>query len=157
MPVDSQNRLKTLAFLIGDWTGAGEGFGHTSQVEHAYRFVLQQHFIQGKTKSVARDDDGNVIEVHEDLGMFSYDPDRKAIVLREFHSEGYVNVYVMEEVKEFAKQLVFTSEKTEGAGGLLARLRYDVLSADTYMVALDLAKPGEDFRECQVVTMKRVP
>jgi hypothetical protein len=62
----------------------------------------------------------------------------------------------MEEVEEPTVQLVFTSEKTEGAGGLLARLRYDLLSDDDYVVALDLAKPGEDFRECQVATMKRV-
>jgi hypothetical protein len=156
MSMDRQNELDRLGFLIGSWTGVGEGFGHTSQVEHTYRLVLQNRFIQGETKSVARDDAGTIIEVHEDLGMFSFDPDRKAIVLREFHSEGYVNVYVMEDVEEPTVQLVFTSEKTEGAGGLLARLRYDLLSDDDYVVALDLAKPGEDFRECQVATMKRV-
>lgn len=29
-------------------------------------------------------------KVHEDLGIFSYDENRARIVLREFHSEGFV-------------------------------------------------------------------
>ena len=59
----------------------------------------------------------------------------------------------MEEVGEPDKRLVFTSEKTERAGGLKARLRYDFLSDDAFTVCLDLAKPGDEFRECQVDKM----
>jgi hypothetical protein len=32
-------------------------------------------------------------EVHEDIGLISYDRGRKAFVLRQFHKEGFVNTY----------------------------------------------------------------
>jgi hypothetical protein len=157
MSENEQDGLERIAFLIGKWTGEGEGFGQTSQVEHSYRYVLQNRFIESKTKSIVSDDDESILEVHEDLGMFSYDTEREAIVLRQFHSEGYVNVYTMDDPSEHAGGIVFTSDKTEGAGGLLARLRYDLESTGSYTVSLDLANPGQDFRECQVVRMRRVP
>jgi hypothetical protein len=59
---------------------------------------------------VAKSADGGIEEVHEDWGKFSYDPDRDAIALRGFFSEGYVNVYLMEEVAEPGNHLEFTSE-----------------------------------------------
>ena len=62
----------------------------------------------------------------------------------------------LEEVTEPGNLLVFTSEKTEGAGGLRARLRYEFLSESVCKLALDLARPGEEFRECQLVEMTRV-
>jgi hypothetical protein len=78
--------------------------------------VLDSRFIRSKTRSVAKSADGEIEEAHEGWGMFSYDPDRDALAFREFFSEGYVNVYLMEEVAEPGNHLVFTSEKTEGAG-----------------------------------------
>ena len=35
-------------------------------------------------------------EIHEDLGLLSYDEAREIYVLREFHVEGYMNQYVVE-------------------------------------------------------------
>jgi len=32
-------------------------------------------------------------EVHEHAGMFSYDKQRKLLMLRQFHIEGFVNTY----------------------------------------------------------------
>lgn len=152
---EKKTGLKRLEFLLGRWSGDGEGFGHKSKVENSYEYVLQGKFIQSRSHSVARDDDGNLIEVHEDIGMFSYDPDRDAIILREFYTEGYVNIYVAEEVGDSGGSLTFTSEKTEGAGGLGARLRLNLISEDEYVMFLDLARPGEEFRECQVIRMRR--
>jgi len=148
-----ENKLDALGMLIGSWTGEGRGYGNVSRVENSFEYVLQGHFIRNRTQSVAHDSDGEFVELHEDWGMFSYDPDRDSIVLREFYSEDYVNICLMEEVGEPDKRLVFTSEKTERAGGLKARLRYDFLSDDAFTVCLDLAKPGDEFRECQVDKM----
>lgn len=156
MTNEKQGKLIALEFLIGSWKGKGRGFGNESEVENSFEYVLDSQFIRSKTRSVAKRLDGEIEEVHEDWGMFSYDPERDAIVLREFYSEGYVNVYLMEEVDEPGNLLVFTSEKTEGTGGLRARLRYQLLSESVCKVALDLARPGEEFRQCQLVEMTRV-
>jgi hypothetical protein len=155
MQENPENKLDDLGALIGSWTGEGRGFGNVSRITNTFEYVLQGHFIRSRTQSTAYDSDGEFVELHEDWGMFSYDPDRDAIVLREFYTEGYVNTYLMEEVGKPGKHFVFTSERTEGAGGLQARLRYDFLSDDAYTTCLDLAKPGEEFRECQVVKMVR--
>jgi hypothetical protein len=145
--------LRQLDFLIGKWTGQGQGFGRTSQVEHTYRYILQDRFIHCQTRSIANDEGGEVVDVHEDWEIYRYDPDGSAVILRGFYSEGYVNVYLMEAQSE--GELVFTSEWTEGAGGMRARIRLDHLSPDEYTMALDLAAPGKDFVECQLVHMKR--
>jgi hypothetical protein len=155
MSEKSNNGLKKLEVLIGKWSGHGAGFGHTSDVEHEFEFVLQGKFIRSVTHSVAHDDAGEVVEVHEDLGMFSYDPDRETIILREFYTEGYVITYVMKEGDKPGEGFVFTSEETEGTGGLQAQLRLDMLSQDEYQMFLDLANPGEDWRECQALRMRR--
>jgi len=89
--------LDQLRFLIGRWQGHSEGFGQRSEVEHTYRYILNNQFIQSKTKSTTYAEDGSIKEIHEDLGVYSYDVSREKIILRGFYSEGYVNVYVMED------------------------------------------------------------
>jgi hypothetical protein len=152
----TQTGLSVLDFLIGKWKGHGAGFGNTSVVEQEYELVLQEKFIRSMSHSVAHDDEGQLVEVHDDWGMFSFDSDREAIVLREFYSEGYVNIYVMREGDDPGNSFVFTSERTEGAGGLQAQLRLNLLSNDEFQMFLDLARPGENFRECLVMRMKRI-
>jgi hypothetical protein len=147
--------LERLEFLIGGWSGEGEGFGQKSDVKQTYQYILQDRFIHSRTKSVTRSQDGTVLDDHEDWGVFSFDPDRDFIVLREFYSEGYVNIYTMDEVGSGEKILIFSSEKTEGAGGLMARVRIKIISEFEYEMFLDLAKPGNEFRQCQVIRMKR--
>ena len=76
-------------------------------------------------------------------------------MLRAFYSEGYVNVYKMEVVESDDLTLIFTTERTENAGDLRARLRYDLKDDEELIVSLDLSRPGEEWRECQVVYLRR--
>lgn len=147
--------LDRLGFLIGNWKGKGEGFGQQSDVEHTYQFILQTHFIQSKTKSITYGSDGSIKEIHEDIGVFSYDIARQKIVFRGFYSEGYVNIYIMEDRSAVDQELVFTTEMTENAGGIMARLRMKILSENEYELVLDLAQEGADFKPCQTIRMKK--
>ena len=52
--------------------------------------------------------------------------------------------------------LVFTSESTEGAGGMAARLTFTFDEMDAYRLVLELASPGKDFFQCQTLDMERV-
>jgi len=150
--MEAENKLEKLNFLIGAWTGQGESFGQTAAVEHRFEYILQNKFIQSSTRSISRNADGEVTEIHEDLGIYSYDPDRDVVVLREFYTEGYVNTYLMEETET---GFVFTTERTQGAGGLRARLSYIVISEDAFEETLDLASPGKDFSFCLKNVMQR--
>jgi hypothetical protein len=156
MSDETDTGINQLQFLIGTWKGQGEGFGHKSEVEQTFQYMFDERFIQSKTRSIARDENGTVIEIHEDLEIFSYDNSREKVILRGFYSEGYVNEYVMEPGTEGENQLIFTSVKTENAGGMLARQRMEIISENEFTFTLDLAKKGEEFKPCQVIKMKRV-
>ena len=143
--------------LLGEWEGAGAGFGGESQVRHTYTFILQDQFIHSTTFAEFQPkEDGTPGEIHEDWGFFSFDSDREKIVFRQFLSEGFVNTYVLEDPEPGAAILVFTSESTEGAGGMAARLTFTFDGNDAYRLVLDLASPGKDFFACQTLMMERV-
>jgi hypothetical protein len=82
------------AFLIGSWQGNGSGQPGNSQVERSYQIILNGNFLEVKNKSTYPPQSRNPQEeIHEDLGLFSYDKARKTYVLRQFQVEGFVNGY----------------------------------------------------------------
>ena len=52
-------------------------------------------------------------EVHEHWSFFSYDRARKILVLRQFHQEGFVNRYTLNQEMSKPGKLVFESEQFE--------------------------------------------
>jgi hypothetical protein len=65
-------------------------------------------------------------------GFFSYDKTRKKLVLRQFHSEGFVNQYVSESASD-GKSLVFVTEANENIpAGWRARETYRVIGPDEF-------------------------
>jgi hypothetical protein len=144
--------------LIGEWQGVGSGFGGESEVRHTYEFVIQNQFIQSSTVShFESKEDGTPGEIHEDWGFFSFDSDRGKIVFRQFLSEGFVNTYLLEDPEPGSGVLVFTSENTEAAGGMAARLTFTFDESNAYRLVLELASPGKDFFDCQTLEMERAP
>ena len=86
--------LQPLAFLIGRWEGTSEGQPGVARVQREYTAVLNSRFIRVQNQSVYQPQAKNPKgEVHEDLGMFSFDSGRKRLVFRQFHKEGLVNQY----------------------------------------------------------------
>ena len=139
------DRLTLLAPLVGRWSGTTEGQPGAGTVERDYEPVLGGRFIQVKNVSVyppqAKNPKG---ERHEDVGFFSYDNARKAIVFRQFHVEGFVNQYVLDAASS-PDRLVFTTEAIENIpAGWRARETY-VIAADRLEEVFELAEPGKDF------------
>ncbi len=144
--------------FVGSWQGTGEGLGGAATVEHAYEFVLQDKFLRMRTKSVfAAAADGTPGEVHEDWGMFSYDPDRQRLVWRQFLTEGLVNTYRLDEASPDGRRQVWVTESAEGAGGTAARITYDFVADDEYPLILELQPPGGEFFVCRRLRMRRLP
>src|SRR5690349_4029608 len=78
----------------------------------AYEFVLRSKGPQVMNKSIDPPQQKNPKgEVHEDWGFVSYDSVRKALVLRQFHIEGFINQFVVQ--SESRNEIVFVSEAIE--------------------------------------------
>lgn len=83
-----------LRFLVGRWEGTTEGQPGHGTVARSYGYVLGDRFIHERSTSTYPPQEKNKKgEVHEHLSMFSYDRMRKVLVLRQFHTEGFVNQY----------------------------------------------------------------
>ncbi len=154
---EASDPWKVIRFFVGEWAGTGTGLGGRAETRHRYEPVLEQQFIRMTTRAVFELREGDAEpETHEDIGFFSYDSERRKIMLRQFLSEGFVNTYVLDEVGDDARLLIFNTVSAEGASGTRARLRYEILGDDEYRLVLELAPPGRDFFACRDLVMRRV-
>jgi len=149
--------LATVGFFEGRWQGTGTGEPGNATVERDYRFVLGGRFLQAKNVSRWAPRDKNPKgEVHEDVGLLSYDRARKTIVYRQFHIEGFVNQYAMQAITD-PKTLVFVSEAIENiAPGWRARETYHILGSDEFEEVFELAAPGKGFELYSKCRLRRV-
>ena len=147
-----------LNFFIGRWQGRGSGTPGNSQVERSYQFVLGDKFIEVRNKSTYPPQEKNSNgEVHEDFGMIGYDKQRKKFVFRQFHIEGFVNQYVLNEVAKEGHTLVFETEVIENIpAGWRARETYQVTGEDTFIEIFELAAPDKEFEVYSTNHLQRV-
>jgi hypothetical protein len=107
---------QSLRFLEGTWTGQGDGMSGTSSVTQEYSFILSGRFLQMKTRAVFEPQPKNPQgEIHADLGIFSFDQERRLFVLRGFYVEGFVNQYRLDMASEDGSRLAFVTEQIENA------------------------------------------
>ena len=139
-PADA-DRFLDIAFLLGEWDGRSEGQPGDGTVQRQYERVLGGQFIRVQNTSTYAPQPKNPKgEVHQDVGFFSLDRERKRLVLRQFHVEGFVNQYVQQET------LVFISEAIENIpAGWRARESYRVIGPDAFEETFELAEPGKDW------------
>jgi len=145
-------------FFVGNWEGRGEGASGISTGRQSYEFILRGTYLHVRNKAVFDPQEKNPKgEVHEDWGVFSYDKARKTFVFRQFHVEGFVNQYVLENAPAGGKTFIFVSEAIENIpAGFKARLTYKVLDADTFEQTFDLAAQGQEFVCYSKGVMKRI-
>ena len=141
-----------LRYFVGRWQGTGTGKTGESKGEREYKFVLGEKFIQLYDLSVyapqERNPDG---EVHEEIAYLSFDRSRQKYVLREFHVEGYVNQYVLEEWDPERQKIILQSEALENSPpDMQARTTYEILGEDTFKETFELARTGQEWR-CLII------
>ncbi len=163
MPPDDAHgkmaRREPWQFFLGRWVGTSSGKPGDGRSEREYKLVLNNQFIELRSRTIfepqARNPGG---EIHEEIGYISYDQNRRAFILREFHVEGYVNQYLMQEWAPERNLLVLATEAIENfAPGWQARITYEILSPDRFRESFDLAGPDQDWN-CMVVSeLDRVP
>jgi hypothetical protein len=138
--------LASVAPLVGRWTGTTEGQPGNGTVERDYERVLNNRFIQVRNRSTYPPQEKNKKgETHEDVGLFSFDTGRKRIVLRQFHTEGFVNQYVLDPASAPAKLVLVTEAIENIPAGWRARETYVLTGTDQLEEVFELAPPGKEF------------
>jgi len=137
-----------LRFLLGNWQGEAQGEPGRGTVERSYQLVLgDQFFEERNTSRYEPKSPGKEPEVHEHRSFLSYDRSRKTIMLRQFHEEGFVNLYAMNQAAGTPTRLVFESVSFENLDNdWKARETYEVISNDEFIETFELAEPGEPFQ-----------
>jgi hypothetical protein len=144
-------------FLVGAWEGTSEGEAGAGTVRRVYAFVLKDRFLHETSVSTyPPQPDNKAGEVHEHWSLISYDRIRKALVLRQFHQEGFVNQYVLSTSESRPAMLLFTSENFENLdNNWKARETYEIRSPDEFVEIFELQAPGKEFRVYSRNTFKR--
>jgi hypothetical protein len=147
-----------LRFLEGKWEGTVTGQPGKGVNSREYRFDLNGRFLSARSRSVYEPKaPGDKPEVHEDLGMYSYDQMQKKLVLRQFHVEGFVNEYTGDPAGEGAKSFEFTTVRIENfRDGWRAKESYRVLSPNEFVETFSLAAPGREFELYSETHLTRV-
>jgi hypothetical protein len=142
---ESPDHLAQFRFFVGEWTGHETGYAGIGKGERSYELIMNGRYLFQKNVSRFEPQDKNPEgEVHEDWAFFSYDKTREKYVLREFHSEGFVNQYTLEESGD--GRFVFVSEAIENVEpGFRARVTLTATSGDSFDEVFELAHAGKDF------------
>ncbi len=148
MEEDGTDRWAPFRPLLGVWEGTGRGLPGEGVEEMDCGFVLQGKFLRIRNRSVYEPQEKNPEgEVHEDWDFISYDQNREAFVLREFHVEGFVNQYVLDAVSDDARTLTFLAESLENMPeGWRGRETFRSLGDDEFQNTFELGRPDEEFK-----------
>ena len=142
----AEDPWQPVRFLAGRWEGTSAGQPGSGTVTRTYEFVLNGRYLHERNTSVYPQEPGKAVETHEHWTLLSYDKGRRALVMRQFHQEGFVNQYVMTPRTDAGAEVVFESEGFENLpSGWRARERYRVVSADEFEETFELAAPGKPF------------
>ncbi len=142
-------------YFLGRWQGTGSGSPGISTVQRTYSLVLNDYFIEIKNRAVFEPQEKNPDgEIHEELGILSFDKSREAYILREFHVEGIVNQYVLVS----RDPMVFETENIENFyPDWQARTTYKILDENNFRETFDLAGPGKPWACFITLDLRRVP
>ena len=156
-PTPAPDPWSQVRFLEGEWVGTAEGEPGIGTVHRSYQFILGNRFLYERNVSAYAPKQPNIGgELHEHWSILSYDKKRKRLVLRQFHQEGFVNQYVLDEEQSTPKRLVFVSESFENLDPRWkARETYEIGSSDAFTEIFELAEPGKDFQMYSKNTFKR--
>ena len=148
LSMETAELWKPFTYFLGRWRGVGSGMPGHSKVEREYRYVLDSQFIQLNDRAVYEPQEKNPEgEVHEEIGYISYDSSRQKFILREFHVEGYINQYVLEELDPDCRKLIFITEAMEnGPSGWQARTTYEILGEHAFRETFELGVSGQEMR-----------
>ena len=156
---EKPDQWQPVRFFVGRWTGTTDGQPGHGTVERSYEFILRDQFIQEHSTSTYPAQERNKTgEVHHHMSIISYDRDRNTLMLRQFHVEGFVNLYALNRSASTPKHLLFESEHFENFNNSWkAKETYDIISPGEFIETFELAPPGKPFEVYSRNHLKRAP
>lgn len=144
--------------LVGQWSGTASGEAGQGQVAREYTRVLKDRYVRETNTSTYPPQERNKAgETHEHWSMFSYDKQRKLLVLRQFHVEGFVNTFRFSPESSSADRVVFDSENFENfSNSWKARETYEFVGDSEFVETFELAPPGKPYQVYSRTQLKRV-
>jgi hypothetical protein len=139
--------LSRIAWLLGDWSGKGEGEpGHSTSERQAQR-VLAGRFVRVEGRSEYPKQERNPEgETHVQTDMWGYDRARKLLTLRQFDSLGFASTYALDKDASTATRWILNAEQLENVPkGWRARYIYVLISSEEYEETLELDMDGKGF------------
>ncbi len=131
-----------LRMLVGHWEGSIDGRLGTGFGIRDYEFILEDNFLMFRHASVREPQDKSPQgDHHRELSVFSFDSERKKIVLREFMVEGFVIQYVCDVA---SPRTICVTEHVESGPGMRARLTLKINNPYRFEETFELAGPGEE-------------
>lgn len=148
MSVLGQNRFERFDFLIGNWQGvetgvAGDGIGFRT-----YNYDLNKNYIVEKNQSsFPKTEKKPMGEVHRDFGVMSYNSNDSSIVFREFHVEGFTNIYLLDKELSTETKFVFITREIENnPGNWIAKSTITKISDTEFIETFEIAMDGKIFK-----------
>lgn len=140
------HQVDKLRSLAGRWDGEETGKAGLGIGSRTYRLLFDR-YVEGRSRSEFEPQEANPSgEVHEELSVFSFGTTGDTVMLREFHSEGYVITYTLTDDSDSA--LVFESSDVENApDGYRARLTLRFQGDQQFEELFELAARGRPFEE----------
>jgi hypothetical protein len=144
---DLTPRLAMLKRFVGSWRGAGDGEPGVSEVTRTYEPALGGQFLLARNRSAYAPQPKNPKgEIHDDMGLYSFDRAARAVVFRQFHLEGFVSTYSAPADSLAGDTLVFLSTAIENVpAGFRGRETFVFTGADALEERFEIAEPGKDF------------
>lgn len=145
--VAQENPLDKFNSLIGKWEGTGSGFNSSkSVIQSEFNRIMNNNFIEVKNHSefepTPQKPEG---EIHEDWGVISFNKSREKIIFRQFHVEGFVIQYTLNDSLSNESTLIFESEYIENfVPGGTARFTINLKSDTDIETLFHVGFPGKE-------------
>ena len=144
-----------LRLLVGSWEGAIDGKLGTGKGLRRYDFIVGGKYLMSRHTSVRMPQEKSPGgDQHENLGVFSFDRERKTLVYRQFMIEDVVIRYACDAV---SKKLVCTSEAVESGPGIRARLTLEIPDRYRFVETYEIGWPGKELELYFTNTWTRTP
>jgi hypothetical protein len=154
-PVDETDPWAPLRLLVGTWEGEIDGKLGTGKGLRRYEFIVGGRYLMSRHTSVRMPQEKSPRgDQHENLGVFSFDRERKILVYRQFMIEGVVSRYTCEAA---ANKLVCTTEAVESGPGIRARLTLEIRDRYRFEEAYEIGWPGKELELYFTNTWTRIP
>jgi hypothetical protein len=140
--------LAAMNWIVGDWTGVGEGQpGVSSSQRHATRIQGGKFIMVEGTSVYPKQEKNPKGEVHTSIDIWSFDRARAVFVMRQFDSLGFVSTYVQDKAASTPERLVLASEHLENVPtGWTARYSYIATARDEYQEIFELSTDATGFK-----------